>query len=128
MKNVWGKALAILGSAAPLMTLAQDYNYDYEFTTSSSTDSAAGAGLAIGMIIVFGLIGLVGLALLILWIMMLVDCTKRQFEQRQTWLIVLIAGFFLGFYPIAAIVYYFMVKRKNLGTMAPKSPATPAQK
>lgn len=42
-----------------------------------------------------------------LW--MLIDCIKREFDDKALWIILLI---FLNF--IAAILYYFIVKRKNI--------------
>lgn len=69
---------------------------------------------------------LIGLAFFIFWIIMLVDCVKRQFEARNTWLAVLIVSLFLQLSWLAAILYYFMVKRKNLGTK-PVAPTTPKQ-
>lgn len=130
MKKIMGKALALLGTVAPVLTLAQDYDYNYNVNWDydyGTTDAAAGAGaaaLGIGMIIFIGLMCLVGLALFIFWLVMLIDCVKRQFEQRNTWLLVLIISVFLGFSWLAAILYYFMVKRKNLGT----KPTAPVQK
>lgn len=119
MKQIISKALGLLGLVTlPALTLAQsDYNYDYNYdTTTSTTSDAAGAAFGIGMLLFIGFVALVCLALFVLWVVMLIDCVKRQFEARTTWLIVLIVGLFIGYYPIAAIVYYFMVKRKNLGT------------
>lgn len=128
MKNFISKAIGLLGFASlPALSLAQsDYSYDYNYdTTTSTTSDGAAAAIGIGMILFIGFVVLVCLAFLILWIVMLIDCFKRQFEQRNTWLIILIIGFFIGYYPIAAIVYYFMVKRKNLGTK-PGAAAKPA--
>jgi len=120
MNKIMGKALALLGFVAPVITLAQDYDYNYNVNWDySTTDAATGAGaaaLGIGMIIFIGLMCLIGLAFFIFWLIMLIDCVKRQFEQRNTWLLVLIISVFLGFSWLAAILYYFMVKRKNLGT------------
>lgn len=128
MKQIISKALGLLGLVTlPALTLAQsDYNYDYNYdTTTSTTSDAAGAAFGIGMLLFIGFVSLIFLALFVLWVVMLIDCVKRQFEARTTWLIVLIVGLFIGYYPIAAIVYYFMVKRKNLGT---KPGATAAPK
>lgn len=43
------------------------------------------------------------------WLWMLIDCVKREFDDKALWIILLV---FLNF--IAAIMYYFIVKRKNL--------------
>ena len=68
----------------------------------------------------------VALALFIFWVVMLVDCLKRtnwkQESDKNLWLVVLIVGFLLGLSGIAAIVYYFAVKRALDG--GKKAPAT----
>ncbi|MFA6296595.1 MAG: hypothetical protein WC663_04520 [Patescibacteria group bacterium] len=112
---------------------------DFNFTTTSTlneSDAEALAGLGMGMG-VFGIIvaiigGLIGLFFLIFWIMMLVDCIKREFPNRGVWLAVLIITFFIGWSWLASILYYFMVKKKNVGTMkggssTPAAPAAPKQ-
>ncbi len=59
------------------------------------------------------LLGLVGLAALVFWIFMLVDCAKRPDKKlkklggKVLWIILLIL-----FGVLAAIAYYFIVKRK----------------
>ena len=127
---------AAVGLMAPVITFAQsDYYNDYYYDDSYyndyyndyAYDAGASAALGIGMLIFIGFMSLIGLAFLIFQIIMIVDCVKRQFEQRTVWLIVLIAGLFFGFGWIASIIYFFMVKRKNLSGAA-KSAAPPAQK
>ena len=75
-------------------------------------DEALGA-----MIMSVGIIGIIFiifvLAILgsIFWIFMLVDAAKRKFskdDERVTWILVLAL---LGI--IGAIIYYFVIKRKN---------------
>lgn len=124
--------LASAGAAtlfAPLVALAQDatdYSYDYDYNYNSGISDAAAAGLGIGMMIVFVIAMLIGLAFFIFWIMMLVDAVKRQWPERGMWLAILIVGFFLGLSWLAALLYYFMVKRKNVGSMTPPAaPMTP---
>src|SRR3990167_7201787 len=130
---------AAVGLMAPVITFAQSYYYnDYYYDDSYyndyyyndyAYDTGASAALGVGMLIFMGFMGLVGLAFLIFQIIMIVDCVKRQFEQRTVWLIVLIAGLFFGFGWIASIIYYFMVKRKNLGSMnKPAASVPPVQK
>lgn len=121
MNKIISKAVGVIGLlTAPVLSLAQsdwEYDYNYDYTTTTDSGSAAGAAaLGIGMIVVWGLCMLVGLAFFIFWIIMLIDCVKRQFEQRNTWLAVLIVSIFVGLSWLAAILYFFMVKRKNLGT------------
>lgn len=131
-----GVATAI-GLMAPVLTFAQsdfyndygyedDYYYNDYYYNDYAYDTGASAALGVGMLIFVGFMGLIGLAFLIFQIIMIVDCVKRQFEQRTVWLIVLIAGLFFGFGWIASIIYFFMVKRKNLGSVAkPAGGSTP---
>ena len=103
---------AAVGLMAPVITFAQSdyyndyYNDDYYYNDYNTYDSGAGAALGIGMLIFIGFMSLIGLAFLIFQIIMIVDCVKRQFEQRTVWLIVLIAGLFFGFGWIASIIYF----------------------
>ncbi|MCK9615316.1 MAG: PLDc N-terminal domain-containing protein [Candidatus Omnitrophica bacterium] len=63
--------------------------------------------VALGGLFMF-LIGVVGL---IFWIMMLVDCLQRKFEnstEKIVWVVVIIALSLLG-----AILYWAMVKNKK---------------
>jgi hypothetical protein len=43
------------------------------------------------------------------WLWMLIDCIRREFDNKIVWIIVIIALGGLG-----AILYYFMIKRKNV--------------
>lgn len=44
----------------------------------------------------------------IFWLIMLIDCIKREFDQKALWIILILV---LGI--VGAILYYFMVKRKG---------------
>ncbi|MFA6028169.1 MAG: hypothetical protein WC752_04555 [Patescibacteria group bacterium] len=136
MNKIISKAVGIIGMLTmPVLTLAQsdweyDYNYDYNYDYTTTTDSGSAAGaaaLGIGMIVIWGLAMLVGLAFFIFWIVMLIDCIKRQFEARSTWLAIMIVSIFVGLSWLAAILYFFMVKRKNLGSVPGAKPAAPAK-
>jgi len=79
------------------------------------------AGLAGLWIFLIVLISGIALFFFIFWIIMLVDCAKRKPEEfpdggqnsKTLWIILLTVTFFLGnSNGIAAIVYYFVVKRK----------------
>ena len=79
------------------------------------------AGLAGLWIFLIVLISGIALFFFIFWIIMLVDCAKRKPEEfpdggqnsKTLWIILLTVTFFLGNSSgIAAIVYYFVVKRK----------------
>lgn len=54
---------------------------------------------------------LLGLAALIFWIFMIVDCAQRKFKKKEekiVWIVVLILSNWVG-----AIVYYFVVREYN---------------
>lgn len=89
-----------------------EYNYD---SLNGKEAGVVVAGLGIALIIFITVIVLIALAFLIFWIIMLVDCIKRDFPQKTTWIIILLASWAIGFSWLAAIIYYFEVKRKNLG-------------
>lgn len=116
-------SLAMFGAA--LAVAAPAYAADY----STSAGNAAGAGLSFFVLCCYGIFILVALALLALWIWMLIDNFGRQEYEfpnssgnsKNTWLIINIVGFVLGFAGIVAIVYYFMVFKKiKRGTIAPQ--------
>lgn len=78
---------------------------------------ATGAGLLFGgMAIVWVIVGLVGLVFLIWWIVLLIDLLNRDFEQKNTYLIVMIAGLVLGFVWLVDLIYYFGIVKKSVGT------------
>ena len=113
---------ALAGSAMALMPLAARAADDMSSsdvvttTTTSATDTAAAGAVVGGFLILWLVFVVIGLALFIFWIFMLVDCIKRtnwkQESDKNLWLIVLIVGLVIGLGPIAAIVYYFAVKRQ----------------
>ena len=78
---------------------------------------ATGAGLLFGgMILVWVVLGLVFLAFLIWWIVLLVDLVNRDFEQKTAYLIIMIVGLLLGFVWLVDLIYYFSVVKKDLGS------------
>lgn len=90
------------------------YDYDYDYATSyDSADAATAAGAAFGgLFLLFGLVMIViGIAAFIFNVWMIFDAIKREHEQRTLWLVLLIAGLFLGFGFIAAVIYFFVVRR-----------------
>ena len=74
----------------------------------------------LGILIFFGLIAFGGI---ILNIIMLIDCNKREFQDKTLWMVILIAGTLMGFGIIPGILYYFLVKKK-LGPVQEPEPKT----
>jgi hypothetical protein len=69
-----------------------------------------GYGMAILFIIWF-LFFVIGLVMFIIWIIMLIDLSKREFPDSNTKIIWILIMVLCG--GIGAIIYYFMVKRKD---------------
>lgn len=83
---------------------------DQWFITDTDFYKKLGADYVFGIlkwVLIFG--GPVFLLLFVFWLWMLIDCAKREFDDKALWIILLI---FLNF--IAAVLYYFVVKRKNV--------------
>lgn len=121
-----------------LSNLAKSIEYSNGICTvdgvvQSTTDQCVQAGkLAAGIFAgILIPILIIGAVLFIFWILALVHLFKhKNIPNYQTWLIVLILGFFLGYSGIAAVVYYFAVMRPmKKGTLntTPSSPQTPRQ-
>ena len=85
---------------------------------SSTSGDAAAAGV---IAVVFGLMGLymlipltvfgVMIVLIIFWILMLVDCVKRDFKKQDDkimWILIVVLASWIG-----GIIYYFMIKRED---------------
>ena len=72
----------------------------------------------LGVTAVFGILFLV---CAVFWIWMLIDCLKREFNDKVLWILILLLTGILG-----AILYYFLVKRK--GTESQKEKKTSNQK
>lgn len=145
MKKIIALALAaFIGVTAPAVALGQntyddynynynydDYNYnynydDYYYDDTISDETAAAFG--VGFMIFMGFFMLVALVLGVFTIWMIIDAARRDFDQKVMWILLMV---FLGFIP--AVVYYFMIKRKNVtgsghkpaGTPPANPPATP---
>lgn len=132
-KSILAKVAATAGATGmallPQIAHATDYEYSTDYgTTAASSTAAAGV---VGVILVFWIIALViGLALFIFWIIMLIDAFKRtnwqDDSQKNLWLILLIVSIFVGLSGLAAILYYFIIKRALDKGSKPAAPAAPA--
>lgn len=69
-------------------------------------------------------VAIVFFGLLVFWILMLVDCLKREWPEKTAWSAILVISIFIGLHWLSAILYYFLVKQKNLGTQ-PTVPGHP---
>jgi len=72
-------------------------------------------GMGIGIALLVILIGIaiiaLGIFLFVFWILMIIDCATRKFKDntdKVVWIIVIVFLHIIG-----AIIYYFVIKRKN---------------
>ena len=110
-----GSAMAFLPLAAKAADDMNATDMGNMSTTATATSTAAAGALFGGLAIVWLVLVVVGIAFLVFWILMLVDCLKRtnwkQESDKNLWLIILIVGFVVGLSWLAAVVYYFAIKR-----------------
>jgi hypothetical protein len=105
----------------------------------AASDAAASAlcgGFGLFYLVCWGLAALFGIALLVFWLMMLIDCFQRDESEfpnssgnsKTIWLIILLASWIISMSWLAAVVYYFMVKRvAPRGKSAPPAPPAPPE-
>ena len=79
--------------------------------------------LSVGM---FGIVWLLMLGLsvgvMVLWVWMIVDCVRRQFDDENTrlvWVLIIVLAGWIG-----AIIYYFVGRKEGV---MPEGPASPPQ-
>ncbi|MFA5866993.1 MAG: hypothetical protein WC891_03395 [Actinomycetota bacterium] len=88
----------------------------------AASDAAASAlcgGFGLIYLVCWGLVALIAIALFVFWILMLIDCFQRDESEfpnstgnsKTIWLVVLLASWLLSMSWLAALIYYFMVKR-----------------
>lgn len=70
----------------------------------AASDDISTGGAFFGFLMVFWIIGL---ALSVLWLWMLIDCARRDFDKKTMWLVIMVLFPWIG-----PIVYFFAVKRK----------------
>lgn len=68
------------------------------------------ASLIMGALFIVLIVAAVIIAILafVFWILMLVDCVQRDFEDKVVWVLIIVLLGLLG-----GILYYFIVKRKD---------------
>lgn len=105
--------------ASPMMAFAQTADYS---TTSSGEMTSAGWGVLAFIVIMFLVLIAAAIFFFIFWIVMLIDAFQRtnwqDDNQKNLWLIALIVSFFFSMSWLAAILYYFII-RKPLGKAVP---------
>ena len=88
----------------------------------AASDAAASAlcgGFGLLYFVCIGVIALFGIALIVFWLLMLIDCFQRDESEfpnssgnsKTIWLVVLLASWLISMSWLAAVIYYFMVKR-----------------
>lgn len=84
-------------------------------SAGDSASALAGISVIVGILGLYMLIPLSIFVLavfgIIIWILMLIDCVKRDFEKpddKTIWVLVVVLAGWIG-----AIIYYFMIKKPN---------------
>jgi hypothetical protein len=107
--------LTILVITLSLAGVSCNNSYSY------GTEEALGWGIGIFAVVCWIFFALIGIFFFVVWIITIVDCAKRKNEEfpdggenaKTIWLVVLLVTWLVGFWWVAAIVYYFMVMRKK---------------
>lgn len=99
-------AAATVAVMAPAGVARAEYGYG----AAAVTTVFAGFGIFILLIV------LLGLAAFIFWVVMLIDALQRtnwQDESQKTlWIVILAVSLFVGLHGLAAIVYYFVIRKQ----------------
>lgn len=116
-------------------TFAKSYEYVngtcvVDGVVQSSTEAcSAVAGTAawiVGLILIPLII--IGIALFVLWVLMLIHVIKNEdIKDRTVWLVVLLGSFLIGSNGLAAIIYYFLAKRPYDRQKATETSSTPTE-
>jgi len=81
---------------------------------TSTTDAETAATVVGGVLIFWFIVGLVRLGFFIWWIVLLVDLSKREFPEKNTYLILMILALFIPvMLEVMCLVYYFGVVKKS---------------
>jgi len=97
-------------------------------TADDAATAAAGTGIAAAFFGFWAIFGVISLVFFIWWIVLIIDLTKREFPEKNTWLILMIVGLLFGFVWLIDIIYYFVIVKKGKGSAGGSSaPAQPTQ-
>jgi hypothetical protein len=118
MKYLLSSVIALL----TLAPLAASAGYVNPRVIAADERHAAAIGMFGGGIMMLTLLTFMGLVigLLVLWVWMLIDALKREWPEKSSWLAILILSLFAGLHWLSAVLYYVLVKQKNVGTMPSK--------
>lgn len=116
------RLLPFVPSVVALAPLAASAGWDKGTATPAAMGAMFGFfGVGIMMLFMLTMVGLV-IGLVVLWVLMLLDAIKREWPEKSTWLAILIISLFAGLHWLAAILYYVLVKQKNVGKMPAPAP------
>jgi hypothetical protein len=83
-------------------------------------------GLGIGIL---AFVAIIVIASFVFWLMMLIHASSHNSPDKNTWIIVLVVSFLVGFGLIAALLYLIIEKKKaELATSKTGSPKAPKTK
>lgn len=117
--SIPGAAVTAVVTTFVLAPAALAHANDYDYSTTSS---AASTSFALGFWIFLLFLVAFGIAITVFWVVMLIDALQRKNwrddSQKNLWIILLIGSFFVSMTWLAAVVYYFAI-RKALGKASP---------
>lgn len=115
------RLLPFVASLLALAPLAASAGWNGRYENDFAPMAAFGFfGVGIMMLFMLTMVGLV-IGLVVLWVWMLLDALKREWPEKSAWLAILILSLFAGLHWLSALLYYVLVKQKNVGKMpAPK--------
>ncbi len=122
---------SVLAVLSPISAQAAS---DVTIYSDSAPLTTGEASIALGILVLIVVICAVALAFFIFWIFMLVDALKRtnwkQESDKNLWTVILIASLFVSLNGIAAILYYFIVRKPmgKAGVATPAKDTTPPAK
>jgi hypothetical protein len=116
-------SLLTLGVPAVLLAAGTDAAVT---NTPASVNATAGQLYLVGfMIAVMLFVMAFFFGMFVLWIFMIIDCANRDFPDKKVWIMILAISILMGLHTISAPLYYFMVKRRGVGTRADQPPSAP---